>query len=80
MGDFFGYVSSFFMTFGLGIGFGLGGLIFISLIAYGLTLLFKRSRLAMREKDPQPYLGVRNKLVPSKSKRERRGPTPSPGL
>ncbi len=49
MSDLLGYISSFFVTFGLGVGFFIGGLIFAFLFSYAVMLLFKKSRLMIRE-------------------------------
>jgi hypothetical protein len=66
MSDLIGYVSSFFVTFGLGIGFVIGGLIFAFGLAYAFMLIFKRSRRAIREDRPA-FVSVRNRLAPART-------------
>lgn len=63
MSNLFGYISSFFVTFGLGIGFVLGGLIFLFLFTYAIMLVFKRSRRALREDLPRPFARIRNQIA-----------------
>jgi hypothetical protein len=72
MSDFLGYVSSFFVTFGLGIGFAIGGLIFVFGLTYAAMLIFKKSRRLIKEDEARPYVGIRNRLVPVRTVPKRR--------
>ncbi len=49
MAEILGYISSYFVLFGLGVGFLFGGIIFGFFIVYAGLLLFKRTRRAVRE-------------------------------
>lgn len=73
MSDLIGYISSFFVSFGLGIGFVIGGLIFAFGIAYALMLIFKSSRRMLKEDEPKVFPGVRNRLVPVRTGPKRTG-------
>ena len=74
MSDFVGYISSFFVSLGLGIGFLIGGLIFLFGIAYAIMLITKSSRRMIKEDQPQPFVGIRNRMVPVRSVPKRREP------
>lgn len=63
MSDLAGYVSSFLVSLGLASGFLIGGVIFAFLIAYGVSLFFKKYRGIMSEDRRRPFTG-RRRLVP----------------
>ncbi len=69
MSDILGYLSSLFVTLGMGFGFLVGGLIFALLIIYAVMLLFGRTRRIMKEDRAtfySPHLNHLDRLNPAR--------------
>ena len=72
MSEFLGYISSFFVSFGLGIGFLIGGAIFLFLIVYGFMFFFKRSRRMIREERTRDFpVTAQRRMVPVRNNPKR---------
>ncbi len=77
MSDLLGYLSSFLVTFGMGFGFLVGGLIFAFLLVYAVMLLFGKTRRSIQEDKPRSYGVNRNhldRLIPVKQSHRRTNP------
>ncbi len=60
--NFFGYLSSYFVTFGLFVGFAFGAVIFAVFITYAIMLIFKRTRRIIEEEQPQSFLPIQKRV------------------
>ena len=75
MSNLLGYFSSYFVSFGLGIGFLIGGIIFAFLLIYAVMLIFKKSRRAIQEDRARTFTTSRSRLVPVRSPQRRSNST-----
>ncbi len=77
MSDILGYLSSLFVTFGMGFGFLVGGLIFAFLLVYAALLLFGKTRRSIQEDKPRAHTANRtqlDRLIPVRQSQGRPNP------